>query len=278
MALNEQFSLADAIVGQATEGPSLEGSRRRAKGLMAKATEETYTVDQVQAEIDQYTPELMSFYKDEIRSNRSSFLPKKEEYEVAELDYSDLEDDYGEDARATRPDQDYVKPRLRGDAGSLSFEDLALKVQRDSGDGQFKDKVRALADKYNITTQEIYAVINGENKDWSWNTTNKLGYKGLFQIGETPALEAGIDYASITSMTPSQQVDAYDKYLSRWSYDGSVPLAVMQAAPGKAKRLKGKPSSTVVYAVGSDAWKENPAWRSSKNGPITLGSLKNYYR
>jgi hypothetical protein len=52
----------------------------------------------------------------------------------------------------------------------------------------------------------------------------------------------------------------------------------MQAAPGKAKRLKGKPSSTVVYAVGSDAWKENPAWRSSKNGPITLGSLKNYYR
>ena len=104
MALNEQFSLADAIVGQATEGPSLEGTRRRAKGLMAKATEETYTVDQVQAEIDQYTPELMSFYKDEIRSNRSSFLPKKEEYEVAELDYSDLEDDYGEDARATRPE------------------------------------------------------------------------------------------------------------------------------------------------------------------------------
>jgi len=104
MALSDQFSLADAIVGQVTSGPSLDSSRRRSQGLMAKAKEETYTIEQVQDEIDQYTPELMSFYKDEIRSNRSSFLPKKEEYEVAQLDYPDLEDDYGEDARATRPE------------------------------------------------------------------------------------------------------------------------------------------------------------------------------
>lgn len=104
MALNDQMSLADAIVGQATAGPSIEGSRRRSQGLMAKAKQETYSIEQVQKKIDQYTPELMSFYKDEIRSNRSSFLPKESQYDVAELDYSDLEDSYGEDARATRPE------------------------------------------------------------------------------------------------------------------------------------------------------------------------------
>lgn len=205
-----------------------------------------------------------------------------------QMDYPDLYDDVntsgGEDVEgpAPRPPEDYPTPRLRGDAGSLSHTDNAFKLQRDSGDEEFVDSVEKLAEKYNITVNEVYEVIDGESK-WDHTSVNPLGYKTLFQFGKDAITDinrftdTNADYKTLENLTPSQQVALYDKHLERWGYDGSVPLAVMQAAPAKAKNLKGKPDSTIVYKVGSDAWKENRGWRSSENGPITLGSLKAYY-
>lgn len=221
--------------------------------------------------------EAVGSYRTAMNEYRDTMADAVSKSKKSKDDYSDLEDNYGEDAIASRPPEYVPQPRLRGDSGLLSFEELATKVQRDANDPEFKDSVERLAEDFNITTREIYSVINGENKDWSWTTTNKLGYKGLFQIGKTPAEEAGIDYEALTTLKPSEQVAEYRKYLERWGYDGSVPLAVMQAAPGKAKSLKGKPSSTVIYAKNSKEWKANPGWRSEGNGPITLGSLKGYY-
>lgn len=250
----------------------MDASRSRTK---ATTQQQLANIDATWAEVDETTgnPNFINTILEEIISTKK--VPQKVD------DYSDLDVEYGEDALASRPPEYTPKPRLKGDSGTLSFEENATKLQRESGDGEFKDSVQRLADKYDITTREVYAVINGENRDWSWNTTNSLGYKGLFQIGKTPASEAGIDYNNLTNMTPSQQVSEYDKYLSRWEYDGSIPLAVMQAAPGKAKSLKGKSDNTIVYPVDTDpesAWSRNPGWRKGKNGPITLGSLKNYYR
>lgn len=247
----------------------MDASRSRTK---ATTQQQMANIDASWAEVDEATgnPNFINTILEEIISTKK--VPQKID------DYSDLDVEYGEDAIASRPPEYTPSPRLRGDSGKLSFEDKATKLQRESGDGEFKDSVQRLADKYNITTREVYAVINGENRDWSWTTTNSLGYKGLFQIGKTPASEAGIDYNNLTNIPPSKQVAEYDKYLSRWEYDGSVPLAVMQAAPGKAKALQGKPDNTVVFAVNSAEWNANPGWRKGKNGPITLGSLKNYYR
>ena len=182
----------------------------------------------------------------------------------------------GEDAIASRPPEYNPRPRIRGEGGKLSFDERVSKVQRDANDPDFRASVKELSKEFNITDREVYSVINGENSDWSWDVTNNLGYKGLFQVGKTPAEEAGIDYENLTSMKPSQQVREYAKYLRRWGYDGSVPLAVMQAAPGKVKSLKGKPENTVVYAKGSKEWKANPLWRSENNGPVTIASLKEW--
>lgn len=190
--------------------------------------------------------------------------------------YSDMDVDLGEDAIASRPPEYNPRPRIRGEGGKLSFDERVSKVQRDANDPDFRASVKELSKEFNITDREVYSVINGENSDWAWDVTNNLGYKGLFQVGKTPAEEAGIDYENLTSMKPSQQVREYAKYLRRWGYDGSVPLAVMQAAPGKAKSLKGKPESTVVYAKGSKEWKANPLWRSENNGPVTIASLKEW--
>jgi len=246
----------------------MDASRSRTK---ATTQQQLANIDSTWAEVDETTgnPNFINTILEEIISTKK--VPQKVD------DYSDLDVEYGEDAVASRPPEYTPSPRLKGDSGTLSFEESATKLQRESGDSEFKDSVQRLADKYDITTREVYEIIDGES-NWTANVTNSLGYKGLFQIGETPASEAGIDYDNLASMKPSQQVAAYDKYLSRWGYDGSVPLAVMQAAPGKAKALQGKPDNTVVFAVNSDEWNANPGWRKGKNGPITLGSLKNYYR
>ena len=280
MAEQNELGMADVIVGQATATPTAQTSRRRTQGIMSQQNRSTSQ----EAESD--SMDIMDYVNamlETIRGSRTSEeLPVTAPPTMDSMLYDEGSVTMGEETYgpAERPPEYTPKPRLKGDSGKISLEESATKLQRESGDENFKDSVANLAEKYNITTREIYEMIDGES-NWNPTATNKLGYKGLAQIGKIPAQEAGIDYENLTSMTPSEQIKEYDKYLARWGYDGSVPLAVMQAAPGKAKSLKGKPDSTVVYPVDTDpdsAWSNNPGWRSSSTGPITLGSLKNYYR
>ena len=252
----------------------MDASRSRTK---ATTQQQLANIDASWAEVDETTgnPNFINTILEELISTKK--VPQKVD------DYSDLDVEYGEDAVASRPPEYTPSPRLKGDSGKLSFEDSATKLQRESGDGEFKASVQRLADKYDITTREVYEIIQGES-NWNPSSVNSLGYKTLFQFGQDAITDinrftdANVDYNTIQNLTPSEQVAVYDKHLERWGYDGSVPLAVMQAAPGLSKKLKGKPDNTVVYAVNSDEWNANPGWRKGKNGPITLGSLKNYYR
>ena len=147
-----------------------------------------------------------------------------------------------------------------------------------SGDDEFPEAVEMFAEKFDITTNEVYEVINGENKDWKYDGTNKGGYKGLFQIGKSAANFAGIDYKSIDNKSPTEQLALYDTYLTAWNYDNTIPLALYQAAPGRASELKNQSGDTVVYPKGSDEWKANKGWRSANNGDITKASLIAYYK
>lgn len=284
---DQDMSLADVIVGKATSVPTASSTNIRTKGLMAQAVDKaasapiptdpvdllpTYIGDMIKTIREERSPRSSTpdFFEENVQITAEDDLAATEEAVQTQadrmIDSADATFSYPTDA-------DEVE-----DSYASKFSKNAEAMAKAANDSEFVPAVRKLADKYGITVNEIYAVINGENKDWSWNTTNKLGYKGLFQIGEQPAAEAGIDYANITNMTPTQQVEAYDKYLERWGYDGSVPLALMQAAPSLAKRLKGKSDSTVVYTQSDDAWAANPNWRTSDTGPITLGSLKSYYQ
>ena len=161
---------------------------------------------------------------------------------------------------------------------NINLSELAEKLAETTNDPTFVNAVKDFAKKYNTTPSKIYGIINVESV-WDPTVINEGGYSGLFQIGEEAAREAGIDYDSISTMTPTQQVAEYGKYLDRWNYDGSVSLGLMQAAPGLAKRLKGSPPTTVVYTVGSDAWNANPKWRSGAEGkgPVTMASLDKVY-
>ena len=289
---DQEMSLADVIVGKATSVPTASSTNIRTKGLMAQAVDKaasapiptdpvdllpTYLGDMIRTIREERKPTSSStpdFFEENVQITAEDDLDATEESIESQadriVDSADATFSYPTDAAETPSDY------------SSAFTKNAEAMAKKANDAGFVPAVRKLADKYGITVNEIYAVINGENRNWSWTAENAGGFKGLFQIGETPAAEAGIDYANITNMTPTQQVEAYDKYLERWDYDGSVPLALMQAAPSLAKRLKGKPDSTVVYPVDTrkgSAWSSNPNWRSNnKTGPITLGSLKSYYQ
>ena len=166
-------------------------------------------------------------------------------------------------------------------AKPVSTKDFSKQISglvKASGDDEFPEAVEMFAEKFDITPNEVYAVINGENKDWAYNKTNKGGYKGLFQIGKTAAEEAGIDYKSIANKSPTEQLALYDTYLTRWNYDNSIPLGLYQAAPGLTSKLKDQSNDTIIYAKGSPAWKKNKGWRSAGNGAITKGSIISYYQ
>mgnify|MGYP003675636960 FL=1 len=166
-------------------------------------------------------------------------------------------------------------------AKPVSTKDFSKQISglvKGSGDDEFPEAVEMFAEKFDITPNEVYAVINGENKDWAYNKTNKGGYKGLFQIGKTAAEEAGIDYGSIANKSPTEQLALYDTYLTRWNYDNNIPLGLYQAAPGLASELKDQSDDTIIYAKGSPAWKKNKGWRSADNGAITKGSIISYYQ
>ena len=166
-------------------------------------------------------------------------------------------------------------------AKPVSTKDFSKQISglvKASGDDEFPEAVEMFAEKFDITPNEVYEVINGENKDWKYDGTNKGGYKGLFQIGKGAAKFAGIEYKSIANKSPTEQLALYDTYLTAWNYDNTIPLALYQAAPGRASELKNQSGDTVVYPKGSDEWKANKGWRSANNGDITKASLIAYYK
>tara|TARA_R110000803_G_scaffold130034_1_gene197397 strand:+ start:158 stop:907 length:750 start_codon:yes stop_codon:yes gene_type:complete len=141
-----------------------------------------------------------------------------------------------------------------------------------SEDAEFTQRIEALADKRGISSSELYKVIQGES---GGNPTaqNKSGATGLFQFMPATARELGTTTAAVKAMSPSEQVDLYDKYLERWNYSGSNRLGIMQAAPAFANSSP----DTVVYGKNSAAWKQNPGWRELNGGDITVRSINSYY-
>jgi hypothetical protein len=141
-------------------------------------------------------------------------------------------------------------------------------------DREFMSELSRMQEKYpGLTQREIFLVIKGESS-FDPKAVNKSGARGLFQLMPKSAREAGVDYDSILDMSPAEQLRAYEKYLDRWDYKGDVSLGVMQGAPA----YRNAPKDTVVYEVGSPAWKQNSVWRSGGNGPVTVGSIDDYYR
>jgi len=138
---------------------------------------------------------------------------------------------------------------------------------------QWSAKIAEMERKYpGFSEEQIYRVIQGESK-FNLKAKNSRGSAtGLFQFIESTANGLGYTTGEIQQMNAVQQLEVYDQYLQDNNYQGG-PLGIMQAAPSFADR----PVNAVIYAKGSEEWRENPPWRDPRTGEITVGSINAYY-
>lgn len=147
------------------------------------------------------------------------------------------------------------------------------KAEALKADPAFAERLSIMMEKYpGLTENEIFKVIEGESS-YNPKAVSGAGAVGLFQIMPEVAGELGFTTDEIKSMQPAEQLAVYDAYLSRWDYDGSFGLGIMQAAPAYRKASP----DTVIYKKGSKEWKQNKVWRSFDNGDITKESIEAYY-
>jgi hypothetical protein len=152
------------------------------------------------------------------------------------------------------------------------FQGTATPPDELKADEGFTTAIGNLAAKYDITTDELYSVIQGESA-FDTLAQNPSGATGLFQFMPATAEELGTSTDAILRMSAVEQVDLYDKYLERWNYTGDNRLGIMQAAPAYASRSP----DAVIYARDTAAWRQNPGWRSVGGGDITVQSINSYY-
>jgi len=165
------------------------------------------------------------------------------------------------------------RPSKSGEARPKGREDFYQETGL-TKDEAFMTEVERLQEKYpGLTKSELFRTIQGES-GFNPKAQNPSGATGLFQLMPSTAAELGYTTDEIKSMAPAEQLRVYDQYLQRWGYDGNVALGIMQAAPAKAKSSPDE----VIYPKGSAAWKQNPGWRPSDDGDITVASINAYYR
>jgi hypothetical protein len=147
------------------------------------------------------------------------------------------------------------------------------KAEALKSDPAFAERLNMMMEKYpGLTENEIFKVIEGESA-YNPKAVSSAGAVTLFQFTPEVAGELGFTTEELKAMEPAEQLAVYDSYLSRWDYDGSYGLGIMQAAPAYRKAS----SDTVIYKKGSKEWKQNPGWRSFDNGDITKESIEAYY-
>ena len=139
-------------------------------------------------------------------------------------------------------------------------------------DVEFQAQLDKMLEKYpGLTKEELYRVMQGESNFNSTALNSDSGATGLFQFIPSTAEFLGYTTGDIQNMSPTQQLEVYDKYLDAFDYRGG-PLGIMQAAPGYAS----KGLDYEVYAPGTSAYEQNPGWVGA-DGKITVGSINNYY-
>ena len=139
-------------------------------------------------------------------------------------------------------------------------------------DQAFQTKLAEMQIKYpGLEKQQLYAIISGESgfNTAAYNPTS--GASGLFQFVPGTANGLGYTTSQIRNMSPTQQLEVYDKYLANAKYKGG-DLGIIQAAP----KYYGRGDNFEVYKRGTKAYAQNPPWRGP-DGKITVGSINAYY-
>ena len=208
--------------------------------------------------------------KQVVDPDMGSIVPRRRKSEDQNLSMDEVIAQYIEEIEASEPavkkEDKPIRPRGREDF----YADTGL-----TEDPAFMKELERLQDKYpGLTKSEVFRVIQGESgfNPKARNKNSKAS--GLFQFIPDAAADLGFTVDEIIEMEPTEQLRLYDQYLERWNYEGGNSLGIMQAAPAYANAAPDE----VIYARGSKAWEQNPGWRESGDGDITVASINRYYR
>lgn len=166
--------------------------------------------------------------------------------------------------------EESVRPRPYEEGGeSATRMEQAVSLTEDP---EFMDKLDEMKAKYDLTESEVFNIIRGESgfNPKAQNKNSKAA--GLFQFIPATAKSLGTTTGAILKMTPAEQLEVYDRYLTQYDYRGEG-LGIIQAAPA----LRHKDQDEIIYAKGTKAWEQNPGWRDAE-GNITRRSINNYYQ
>jgi len=170
------------------------------------------------------------------------------------------------DLGVTDPDKVFEEGNFKDDIILGDFTGTIDILQKNT---EFTTKLSTIAEKYDITEREILRVAAKES---SLLTDPKA--KNMFEILGTPANEAGIDLDKLNASTnPVDHLDALEKYLDRWNYDGKASLGLLIAAPA----ARNASSDYIVYKKGSAELEANPKW-AGPDGNATVESINKFYR
>ena len=120
------------------------------------------------------------------------------------------------------------------------------------------------------------AIIGPESGGQGNAVNAQSGATGIIQFMPSVARSLGTSVEELRQMTPAQQVPYAVQYFKSKGITADSPAddyALAVAAPA----FIGQPDETVVYKKGSAAWQQNPAWRPSGGGDITVGDILSFY-
>ena len=239
---------------------------------------------------------IVKFYSGDylIKELRHTFSPPVKTHVMTMVVVKDGLAESNSQGESTRPSgadttksSESVKAKPSGETSNVATSStgkLGRKLSQNilEDDPEFQAKLAEMEKKYpgqGFSKQKIYNTIKGESAFDTGARNKNTNASGLFQFTQ-PALDDinkkfGTNHTlqSVRSSSATQQLGIYDQYLDRWNYNGSNELGIMQGAPAYANRGL----SSVVYKSGSAAWKQNPGWRPTSGGDITVADMNNYY-
>lgn len=175
---------------------------------------------------------------------------------------------------------DMKKARDEGPGGASGKTSSGKGAQYDPEDlaamSDFDLELEGQALENDLDPEKIKRVIGPESGGKADARNPKSGATGLIQFLPSVAKALGTSTEELSNMTATEQLPYVMKYLSDKGVTSESPpedyvLAVTAPA------FIGKPAETVVYPKGSKAWQDNPGWRPSGGGDITVGSIQAFY-
>jgi len=135
-----------------------------------------------------------------------------------------------------------------------------------------KDAVLSAFERAGYPRAEAERVV-GMESGWNPAAVNRQSNAaGLIQFMPSTLRSMGYTGPPFATLSPLEQVPWIERYLKgigkRWSVPGDTYLAIF------SPKFMGAPDDTVMYPVGSAAWRMNPALRSGDDGPITAASVR----